>query len=79
MGAGSLQAELVLKSFVDEQPIRLDMTISVANPMPAKLMIPALWRKSLSCEEKVNDGFHLGEVFTALEQTPDISLELICL
>jgi len=77
MGSGSLQTKFVSQNFIDQQPIRLDMAISMFNPIPPKLVILIPQSESLACEEKIHDRFDLGEVFAAFLQTLDILLKLM--
>ena len=79
MGSGSLQPNLILKNLVDQNPIWLDMAVSVTFPISTELMIAILRWKCFFCEEEVDDSFQFCEVLTSLLCPIDVLLELICL
>ena len=57
LGPGSFEPNIIVKNLVDQNPIRLDMAVPVASPIPTELMIATLRRKWLFCEEEVDNSF----------------------
>ena len=77
VGPGSFEPNFIVKNLVDQNPIRFDMAVPAAPPIPTKLMIAIPPRKWLFREEKVDDSFQFYEVLASLLRPLDVPLELI--
>jgi len=51
MGAGSLQAKLVVQQLVDQNPVWFDVTVSMSAQIASKLVISILGGKSFLGEK----------------------------
>ena len=75
MAAGSHQDQLVGKEFVEEQPIRLDVTIPVPLPFTTQWMNPASFRERLVGLQKIHDGLQFVDIFALLLNSAEISFK----
>jgi hypothetical protein len=75
VGPGSFEPNFIVKNLVDQNPIRLDMAVPVASPIPTELMIATLRRKWLFCEEEVDNSFQFCVVGALARSAYSVALQ----
>jgi hypothetical protein len=75
MGPGSNEFCLNFASRVDENPIRLDVAIATALPLPFERMIDASLGQRRSIADHPNDSLDLFGIFSAADHLIWIALE----
>ena len=59
MSSSSFQAKLIFEDLVDQNPVRLNMAVSVPRPFTRQLMITILWRQWLLLKKQIDYLFEL--------------------
>ena len=76
MRSGSFEPNFIIQNLINQQPIRLDMAVSVTCPIPTELVIAVFLRKGLLCQKQVDDHLDFCKVLASLLQPLDVLLEL---
>jgi hypothetical protein len=66
MGAGANQVKLIANNTVDQQPVRLDVSVAITPPIaPQGMIIVALWQRIAGQKQK-NQRAQLAHVLATL-------------
>jgi len=76
MGTCSDKYDILLCSYIDEQPIWFNMTLARAFILTNKLVILKMWFQVLSANQFFDDCLKLSEIFAAPLHSLDIFFEL---
>lgn len=74
--SGSFQPQLILQDLVDQNPVWLNVAVTMTAPIAAKLVIAILGRQRCFFEKKVDNSFYFCEIFAPLLQSLDVLLKL---
>jgi hypothetical protein len=73
MGSRSFEYNPIFLQFVDEKPIRLDMTLPASSVVPDKFMISMNRVKFITLNECTSDDLELICIFPACPHSLDVS------
>ena len=76
MTSSSFENDPIFFDFIDQQPIRFNMTLSSSQIIPNEFVILMDWIKRLSLKECANDDLNFLKVLSALLDPIDVLLEL---
>jgi hypothetical protein len=79
MSAGAFEPQFVLQDSIDQNPVRLDMAVSVSHPLTREGLILVFSWKRLAGVKKLDQGFELIDPLASSYLPLDVSLELPCL
>ena len=69
------QHQLCFSQPIKQQPIRLDMKIAVADPIPFERVIAVSWFKRFVIKQKQNHSLELDHILAAFLRPLDILFE----
>lgn len=76
MTSRSFENDPIFFDFIDQQPIRFNMTLSSSQVIPNEFVILMDWIKGLSLKKCADDDLNFLKVFSAFLDPIDVPLEL---
>ncbi len=77
MRASSFQKKLILRKFVDKNPVGFYVAVASPDPTSPEFVIAIRGRQRFLGNKQVDDSFYFIEVFAPLPHPFDIFLELL--